>query len=177
MFALGGAGRITSDTFQKQKDFIKYFLDTYGTSAPGVRVAIIDYGSNQILAQFQNYDTDNLKDIVDRMRLTLGGTVEGALRTAQSQLFGDPKLLRPQATKALIVLTGESVNEADRRLRDAALPLASKGIRIVAVAVGDSPDRRKLLIFTSGDEYVFDLNSVRELPPLVPKVYEVIVKG
>lgn len=140
-------------------------------------MAIIDYGSNQILAQFQNYDTDNLKDIVNRMRLTPGGTVEGALSTAQSQLFGDPKLLRPQATKALIVLTGESVNEADRRLRDAALPLTSKGIRIVAVAVGDSPDRQKLLIFTSGDEYVFGFASVRELPPLVPKVYEVIVKG
>lgn len=177
MFALGGAGQITSDTLQKQKDFIKHFLDTYGTSAPGVRVGIIDYGSDEILAQFQNYDTDNLKDKVDRMRLTPGGTVEGALRSAQSQLFGDPKLLRPQATKALIVLTGESVNEGDRGLRDAASPLTSKGIKIAAVAVGDTPDKRKLLIFTSGDEYVFDFNSIRELPSLVPKVYEVIIKG
>lgn len=177
MFALGGAGQITSGIFQKQKDFIKQFLDTYGTSAPGVHVGIIDYGSGAILAKFQNFDTDNLKDKVDKMRLTPGGTVVVALRSSQTQLFGDPKLLRPQATKGLIVLTGERVNEGDRALRDAASPLTSMGIKIVAVAVGETPDKRKLLIFTSGDEYVFDFNSIRDLPSLVPKVYEVIVKG
>lgn len=177
MFALGGAGQITSGIFQKQKDFIKQFLDTYGTSAPGVHVGIIDYGSGAILAKFQNFDTDNLKDKVDKMRLTPGGTVVVALRSSQTQLFGDPKLLRPQATKGLIVLTGERVNEGDRALRDAASPLTSKGIKIVAVAVGETPDKRKLLIFTTGDEYVFDFNSIRDLPSLVPKVYEVIVKG
>ena len=177
MFALDGAGQITLGTFQKQKDFIKQFLDTYGTSAPGVRVGIIDYGSGEILAEFQNYDTDNLKDKVDRVRLTPGGTVEDALRNAQSKLFGDPKLLRPHATKALIVLTGERVDEGDRGLRDAASPLTSKGVRIVAVAVGKTPDKRKLLIFTSGDEYVFDFDSNEDLPSLVPKVYEVIIKG
>ena len=177
VFALGGAGQITSGTFQKQKDFIKQFLDTYGTSAPGVHVGIIDYGSGAIIAKFQNFDTDNLKDKVDKIRLTPGGTVVVALRSSQTQLFGDPKLLRPQATKGLIVLTGERVNEGDRELREAASPLTSKGIKIVAVAVGETPDKRKLLIFTSGDEYVFDFNSVRDLPSLVPKVYEVIVKG
>lgn len=177
VFALDGAGQITSGTFQKQKDFIKQFLDTYGTSTPGIHVAIIDYGLGAILAKFQNFDTDNLKDKVDRLRLTPGGTVVVALRISQTQLFGDAKLLRPQATKGLIILTGERVNERDTALRDAASPLASKGIKIVTVAVGDTPDKRKPLVFTSGEEYVFDFNSVRDLPALVPKVYEVIVKG
>lgn len=177
MFALGGAGQITSGTFQKQKDFIKQFLDTYGTSTRGIHVGIIDYGSGTVIAKFENFDTDNLKDKVDKLRLTRGGTVVVALRSSQTQLFGDPKLLRPQAIKGLIVLTGERVNEGDTALRDAASPLIRKGIKIVAVAVGDIPDKPKLLTFTSGDEYVFDFNSVRDLPSLVPKVYEVIVKG
>lgn len=177
VFALGGAGQITLGLFQRQKDFIKQFLDTYGTSTRGVHVGIIDYGSGAVIAKFQNFDTDNLKDKVDKLRLTRGGTVVSALRSSQTQLFGDPKLLRPQAIKGLIVLTGERINDGDTALRDAASPLISKGIKIVAVAVGDTPDKRKLLIFTSGDEYVFDFNSVRDLLPLVPKVYEVIVKG
>ena len=177
MFALGGADQITSGTFQKQKDFIKQFLDTYGTSTRGIHVGIIEYGSGAVIAKFENFDTDNLKDKVDKLRLTRGGAVVSALRSSQSQLFGDPKLLRPQAIKGLIVLTGERINEGDTALRDAASPLTSKGIKIVAVAVGDTPDKRKLLILASGDEYVFDFNSVRDLPSLVPKVYEVIVKG
>ena len=177
MFALGGADQITLGTFQRQKDFIKQFLDTYGTSTRGIHVGIIDYSSVAVVAKFQNFDTDNLKDKVDELRLTRGGTVVFALRSSQTQLFGDPKLLRPQAIKGLIVLTGERVTEGDTALRGAASPLISKGIKIVAVAVGDTPDKRKLLVFTSGDEYVFDFNSVSDLPSLVPKVYEVIVKG
>ena len=177
VFALGGAGQISPDTFQKQKDFIKQFLDTYAASAPGVHVAFINYGSGEILLEFKNYDTDNLKDKVDRVSLTPGGTVESALTNAQRQLFGDPKLLRPHAIKALIILTGERVNEGDKGLRDAASPLISKGIKIAAVAVGRTPDKRKLMIFSSGEEYVFDFSSSGDLPSLVPKVYAVIIKG
>ena len=177
MFALGGAGQISRDTFQKQKDFINQFLDTYGTSAPGVHVAIINYGTGEILAEFKNYDTDNVKDKVDRVRLTPGGTVESALSSTQLQLFGDSKLVRPHAIKALVVLTGERVIEGDKALLDAASPLTSKGIKIVAVAVGRTPDKRKLVIFSSGEEYMFDFSRKGDVPSLVPKVYEVIVKG
>lgn len=177
MFALGGAGQISSSTFQKQKDFIKQFLDTYTASAPGVHVAFIDYGSGEILVEFKNYDTDNLKDKVDRMRLRSGGTVAGALTTAQRRLFGDPALLRSYAIKALIVLTGDRVNERDTDLRVAASLLTNKGIKIVAVAVGTSPDKQKLMRFSSGEEYVFDFSSSGDLPSLVPKVYEAIIKG
>ena len=177
MFALGGADQITLGFFQKQKHFIKQFLDTYGTSLHGIHVGIIDYGSGAVIVKFQNFDTDNLKDKVDKLRLTRGGTVAYALRSSQAQLFGDPKLLRPQAIKGLIVLTGRRIIEGDTALRGAASPLISKGIKIAAVAVGDTPDKRKLLMLTSGDNYVFDFNSVRDLLSLVPKVYEVIVKG
>ena len=177
VFALGGAGRITQDTFRKQKDFIKQFLDTYAVSAPGIHISVINYGSGEILAEFKNYDTDNLKDKVDGVRLTPGGTVESALRSAQRQVFGDRKLLRSYAIKALIVLTGERVNEGDRGLRDASSALTGKGIKIVAVAVGRTPDRNKLRVFTSGEEYVFDFTRNGDLPSLVPRVYEVIIKG
>ena len=177
MFALGGAGQISQDTFQKQKGFIKQFLDTYGASASGVHVSFINYGSGEILVEFDNYDTDNLKSKLDRVRFTRGGTVESALIKAQQQAFGDLKLLRPYAIKALIILTGERVNEGEKGLRDAASQLTTKGIKIAAVAVGRNPDKRKLVLFTSGDEYVFDFVSSGDLPSLVPKVYEVIIKG
>lgn len=177
VFALGGAGSITRDTFQQQKDFIKQFLDTYGTSASGLHVAIIDYGSGLLLAKFQNFDTDNLKDKLDRLSLTAGGRVESALLGAESQLFEDPKLIRSYAIKGLIIVTGESINEAVSTLRDAASPLKSKGIKIVAVAVGRFPDRRKQLIIASGEEYIFEFDSNNQLPALVPKVYEMIIKG
>ena len=177
VFALGGAGSITLDTFQKQKGFIKQFLDTYGTSAPGVRVAIIDYSTGRLLAEFQNFDTDDLKDEVDRLRLTRRGRVQSALVGANNQLFGNSKLIRSYAIKALIILTGEGTNEADATLRNAASPLKNQGVRIVAVAVGKNPVKRKLLVFASGEEYIFDFDENKQLPALVPKVYEVIIKG
>ena len=177
VFALGGAGQITQDTFQKQKDFIKQFLDTYTTSAPGIHVSIINYGSDEILLEFKNYDTDNLKDKVDRLTLKPGGTVESALREAGNQVFGDAKLLRSYAIKALIVLSGEDVKETDQALVGASLPLTNDGIKIVAVAVGRNPDKTKFRIFSSGEEYVFNFSRNGDLPSLVPRVYEVIIKG
>ena len=177
MFALGGAGQITQDTFQKQKDFIKQFLDTYTTSAPGIHVSIINYGTDEILLEFKNYDTDNLKDKVDRLSLRPGGTVESALRKAGNQVFGDAKLLRSYAIKALIVLSGEDVKERDQALVGASLPLTNDGIKIVAVAVGRNPDKTKFRIFSSGEEYVFNFSRSGDLASLVPRVYEVIIKG
>ena len=177
MFALGGAGQITQDTFQKQKDFIKQFLDTYTTSAPGIHVSIINYGTDEILLEFKNYDTDNLKDKVDRLSLRPGGTVESALHKAGNQVFGDAKLLRSYAIKALIVLSGEDVKERDQALVGASLPLTNDGIKIVAVAVGRNPDKTKFRIFGSGEEYVFNFSRNGDLASLVPRVYEVIIKG
>lgn len=177
VFALGGAGQITQDTFQKQKDFIKQFLDIYTTSAPGIHISIINYGSDEILLEFKNYDTDNLKDKVDTLTLKPGGTVESALRKAKNQVFGDAKLLRTYAIKALIVFSGEDVKERDQALVGASLPLTNDGIKIVAVAVGRNPDKRRFRIFSSGEEYVFNFSRNGDLPSLVPRVYEVIIRG
>lgn len=177
VFALGGAGQITQDTFQKQKDFIKQFLDIYTTSAPGIHISIINYGSDEILLEFKNYDTDNLKNKVDTLTLKPGGTVESALRKAKNQVFGDAKLLRTYAIKALIVFSGEDVKERDQALVGASLPLTNDGIKIVAVAVGRNPDKRRFRIFSSGEEYVFNFSRNGDLPSLVPRVYEVIIRG
>ena len=177
MFAFGGAARISRDTFQKQKNFIKQFLDAYTASSPGIHVAFINYGSGEILTEFRNYDTDNLKDKVDKMRFSAGGTVQGALTRAQRVTFGDPERLRSYAIKALIVLTGDTVDDSNKNLRDASSPLILKGIKIATVAVGKIQEKRKWVLFSSGEEYVFDFSSNGDLPSLVPKVYEVIIKG
>ena len=177
MFALGGAGFISSDTLQKQKDFIKQFLNRYATSVPGIHVGILNYGYGEVLAQFNNYDVNDLKRSLDNMRSRLGGTVENALRGAQSQFFGNIRLLRPHATKALIVLTGDEVNEANTRLLSASTPLTNKGVKVVVVAVGRSRNKQKLEVFSSGEEFVFNFENTKELPSLVPQVYESILKG
>ena len=140
-------------------------------------MAFINYGSGEILTEFSNYDTDNLKDKVDKMRFSAGGTVQGALTRAQRVTFGDPEQLRSYAIKALIVLTGDTVDDSNKNLRDASSPLILRGIKIATVAVGKIQEKRKWVLFSSGEEYVFDFSSNGDLPSLVPKVYEVIIKG
>ena len=129
------------------------------------------------LAKFDNFDVDDLKLRVDRTAYGIEGILKAAFEDTQTIFFSDSRVVRPYATKALVVLSGEFISELASAIRRASKPLLLGGVRITSVAVGDDPDVDLPEVFTSGPEFIFEFSEVSQLPVLVSQVYEAILKG
>ena len=178
MFALGGPGNIDQETFNKQKAFIKQFIDSYGTSEAGIRVGIINYGRGSVPVRFNNFNRQSIKLIVDNaQRLPQGGQITSGLQKARTDFFGNRQLVRPNATKAFIVLHGDSIGQSTESLSTAANPLRNGGVLVISVSAGGIPNKAKQAAFASGAGFVFDFRRLVDIPKIVPRVYQALLKG
>lgn len=118
----------------------------------------------------------DIKRIIDSTFLRTGGTVESALRLGQL-LLSDSRIVRPNAIKGLIIVTGRIIGEDRNALRVTSAPLRNKGVKVISVAVGKNPDRGIPLEFTSGNEFIFDFEKLRDLSAVVPGTYIALTKG
>jgi hypothetical protein len=176
IFAFGGSGAISQETFTRQKEYIKSFIDNYGTSHAGIRLALINYGSQQILTRFNNFNGNDIKTMVDRAVLRRGGTVENAFNRALL-LFGDPRIVRPNAIKGFVVLSGDRIYERGNTLRLASNPLRNNGVKVISIGVGRNPDKQRPRDFASGEEFIFAFDKTKDLSAVVPGSYIALMKG
>lgn len=178
MFALGGPGRIDQETFNKQKVFIKQFINSYGTSESGIRIGIINYGDNSIPVRFNNFDRQSIKSMVDRtQRSRQGGQITSALQRARANFFGNQRLIRTHATKAFLVLHGANVDQRLGDLSSAANPLKGSGVLVMSVTTGGIPNKAVQTAFASGDGFVFDFQDLSDIPKIVRRVYQAMLTG
>ena len=168
---------MSKDTFTKQKDLIKQFLEVYDTSPLGLRIGLLNYDKRKVLSQFDNFDDNDLAALVDQAGYAFGGRISNAFQDVHSSFFGDPRVYRSYATKALVLLSGNRFDERRDDLVKASQPLLTQDVKILSVSVGNNPNNTMPKAFVSDVEYIFEFEKVRELPSLVPKVHEAILKG
>ena len=88
-----------------------------------------------------------------------------------------PRIVRPNAIKGVVVLSGDRIYESGNTLSSASNPLRNIGVKVISIGVGRNPDKRIPREFASGEEFIFAFDKTKELPAVVPGSYISLMKG
>ena len=175
-FVLGGYGPDADAIFERQREFVRTFLDSfrYPITNSQVRVALMQYDKEaKIIKNFtDDYVIAYITKLVNDMTLQrTGARVDLALKEASSSLFTTG---RPNASKVLVLFIDAPL--ADRKsLRSAVQSLAKQGVQLVVVGVGSKA--RLVDLVAVGNENVIIAETSKTLMHYYYYFYKRILNG
>ncbi|PFX13743.1 coadhesin-like isoform X2 [Stylophora pistillata] len=155
--------------FQKSKDFALALVNSMNIAPGGSHLGLMVYNINAtILTKFNEEDKQDpliVKSILDDTNKLLGRTfTDRALIKANDELFTAEGGDRPQAPDVLVLVTDGRTNK-DSVPYDVVLPpLKEKGVKIIAVGVGNNIKHEELKTIAMGfDENVIQCKDFEKL--------------
>ena len=169
---MDGSESLRQPGFEKVQELAKNVVSLFKISKQATHVGLLEFSSevSRKLALDKLYEVGQVKNAIDAIEPSGGdATVTDKMLKEAEQVFAAANGGRPDATKALVVIT-DSKSTGKTPLREAAERLKEKGIRVVVVDIGERTDPRELRDLTSSDKYVKKAKSPKEAAKLTNKV-------
>ena len=169
-FIVDSSGSIMTDEFLEARNFVEAIADLLTISPQNTHVGLMTYSDQaRIVAKFNQIQSDN--DLVSQLNnlphLRGKTRIDLALKLASSDLFtrnGGMRLSALVPKVALVITDGRQSPAADAiRLDEAVAPLLVRGVKVLAVGVGDRIDREELKMMVKSPEMAFWAKSYRAL--------------
>ena len=177
-FVISAYAASATDTFQRMKETINAIVDEYGVTGR-IRYGLVTFGrdaTRKLSFSRELSDINSLKDMIENTPRPFGDpNLQKALEEARKLFETEPK--RPDALKVIVVITDKKSTSRPEDVKQAFIPLAEEGVKIIPVAVGASADPKELERVTSNRGYV--IKTERELDPDVTaeQIMEMVLKG
>lgn len=176
VFALDGSDSLTTDEFEKLKEFVIKSLSSYTISRKDTHVGVLEYSDEiSIKLQLHQYFTiKELRQAINEIVPSRGRDVvtDEALKVAAEDVFSITSGGRPGAAKVLVVITDDPLTmTTDDTIIE---PLKKAGIQVHVVAIGNNVPQEVLKNITVADEHVHVVPTPEELPGKTGDVVDVI---
>ncbi|XP_066547409.1 collagen alpha-6(VI) chain isoform X2 [Amia ocellicauda] len=150
LFLIDSSGSIEAEDFSKMKNFMESMIERSDIGSDRVQVGVLQFSSTPIeefpLDRFD--DKAGIKQAINDMQQTGGGTNTGAALTFSSPYFDSPRGGRSHVKQFLIVITD---GEAQDEVAKPAKALRDKGIIIYTIGVLNANNTQLVEISGSQD--------------------------
>lgn len=152
---------VGSTNFEKQKNFVASFAESFDISPFSVQIGIVTFAStpnNEFNLNTFQTKADTINAIYT-ISYQYGGTrTDLGLKYAAENSFTTPSGDRTGAINILIVITDGYSNQPELT-RQEATKLHQMNIKVFAIGIGTGVDKTELGYIASGAEYVFQINN------------------
>lgn len=170
-FILDTSGSIDKAELDEAKKFVKDVAKTFKISPQKTQVALMVYSDKpRVVSKFGEIKSHaELRGEVDALPHIKGKTrIDLALKMADTELFtwnGGMRLPASVAKVAIVITDGRQTPAPDEmRLDQAAAPLLVRGVKVLAIGIGDNVDKSELnMMVDNPEEHAFWSHSYREL--------------
>lgn len=156
---------VTTDDFNREKDFIQALAYRFGISPNGPRGSVVTYATrSNIIAGFK--DPDFKRRLQAAKLLGTPRRINNALRKAVEVLTTTkrPKLL------VLLIAGGQSSDSNTEPLSQVLKPLQRVGVQVYVVVIGREPNNKYLAPLVSRPKDIYRVPSSRKLPSQVRRL-------
>ncbi|KAJ8308221.1 hypothetical protein KUTeg_013095, partial [Tegillarca granosa] len=169
LFLLDSSGSESRTNFEKQLDFVKNFTKQFQIGLSNVQIGIGTFGTNftERIKLNQYTNQQSLISAISNIPYRGGSThTDLALKYARTQAFSSFNGGRPGSLKIVVVMTDGQSSSPTQTATEANLLHRVGGVKVIAVGVGVSVDKRELDKIGSDSNHVFtvaDFNSLNSI--------------
>ena len=161
-FIVDSSGSIMNDEFLEARSFVEAIAKTLTISPEMTHVGLMVYSNEaRIMAKFNEIQSSNdlTSELNDLPHLRGRTRIDLALKLGSSQLFtgnGGMRWSTSVPKVAVVITDGRQSPAADAiRLDEAVAPLLVRGVKVLAVGVGDKIDREELEMMVKSSDMAF----------------------
>lgn len=140
---------------------LKKIVDEYEVSPSKALLAVVDYNGPANARVFfrDKYSKNNFKTFAENIPQSASrpGTLSGALKKVQEEVFITQRGERPFAEDILIVMTEGAFDENSPEFKNEIRKLRERPVKVIPVVITDDPDKtdkNKLKAIASGENLV-----------------------
>jgi len=156
-FILDASGSVRG-YFDTEKRFLKTLANVFSISREGTRAGVItfSYYVEHSIKLNDHYNQTAFNNAVDDIKL-MGSTTDIAqsLRVAQRDFFTRENGDRPNIKNLVVLITDGDQTHGNENPRVVAQELRNRGVKVVAVGIGDATNKTTLNAVTGDEKYVF----------------------
>ena len=178
VFLLDSSGSVGSSNFQKQKDFIVRFAQSFDIGPNKVQIGVETFSSTPHHEFNMNtyHDTTSLVDAIHRIGYHSGGTrTDLALKYVEFHSFNAATGDRLGVRNILIVMT-DGLSNAPSLTYQESVKLHQRNVKIFAIGIGSGPSRTELGYIASDSHHVFSVNDFNALSTLLTELKNAVCK-
>ena len=158
-FVIGASGPKAPSNFARMVAILKNIVDEFEVSASKTRLALVDYNgapANARVFLSDRYSKKNFKNFAESIPGpgSRPGTLSGALKKVNDEVFTIKRGERPLARDILVVLTEGGFDETSGDIKYEVFRLRDKPVKVIVISITDEPDKDKLKGVASGDNLV-----------------------
>ena len=156
-FIIDSSGSIRRSDFQKQKNFVKEIVKSFGLAPDHSQAAIVLFSTSaSVQARFGQYaTTEEFAKAVDALRHERGFTrIDRGLNLAATVIFPEARAGVPKLALLITDGVGQTQLASTKDLREASEPLRKAGVHVLAVGIGSHVLRDELRLVTETDDNV-----------------------
>ena len=179
VFLLDSSGSVGTTNFQKQKDFVAHFAQSFNIGPRNVQIGVTTFAStphNEFnLNTFQN--KNDLVSAIHKIGYHSGGTrTDLALKYIEANSFKSASGDRPGVANILIVMTDGKSNQPTLTTQET-VKLHQMNVKVFAIGIGSGADRNELSRIASDANHVFQVQNFDALNTLNAELKKTACKG
>ncbi|XP_068717618.1 uncharacterized protein [Montipora capricornis] len=173
---IDGSTNVGAGNFKKTLGFLSDLVGHLSVSPQGTHVAVMVFESQATLhfnlAKSEYHSLSKLQSAIRALTYPGKGIrTDLALQMAASQIFDSSGGDRNDADNLLVVLTSGKTSSGSTPYKDVITLLQKKGVRTVAIGVGNKIDNKELLQIAAGNpKYVTHVNGFDDLRKNLAKI-------
>ena len=179
VFLLDSSGSVGTTNFQKQKDFVAHFAQSFDIGPQKVQIGVVTFSSatHNIFNMNKYHDKTSLTNAIHSIPYNSGGTrTDLALKHVATNSFTSAAGDRPGVANILIVMTDGQSNQPTLT-RQEANKLHQKNIKVFAIGIGSGASRTELDVIASDSHHVFQVTNFNALSTLQAELKKTACKG
>lgn len=174
---MDGSDSLTTEEFEKLKEFVIKSLCSYNISRENTHVGVIEY-SDEVSIKLQLHQYFTIKDLRKAIKDIVpsrgrDAVTDEAFKVAAEDVFSITSGGRPGAAKILVVITDDPLT-TDDETSEIVEPLKKAGIQVHVVAIGNRIPQVVLKNITFSDEHIHVVPTAEQLPGKTGDVVDVI---
>lgn len=178
-FLLDASGSVGSSNYQKQKDFVARFAQSFTIGPQNVQIGVTTF-SSQVHNQFymnQYHAKPALVSAIKGMPYQSGGTnTDTALKFVDGNAFTKPHGDRDHVVNILIVMTDGQSAHPPQTAAEAA-KLHGHNVKVFAIGIGNGIKRAELEKIATDPQHVFTVQNFDALNTLQAELKKTACKG
>ena len=168
VFLLDASGSVGTPDFQKQKDFVARFAQSFDIAPNKVQIGVVTFSSapqNEFNLN-RYHDKNNLVSAIHGISYSSGNTrTDLALKYVEANSFTPAAGDRPGVPNILIVMTdGQSTQPS--LTQQETVNLHKMNMKVFAIGIGSGPSRTELNYIASDPKHVFQVQNFDALHTL-----------
>ena len=179
VFLLDSSGSVGTSNFQKQKDFVAHFAQSFDIGPRNVQIGVVTFATTphnefNLNTYHNKHDTVNA---INHIGYHSGGTrTDTALKYIEANAFKPQTGDRAGVANILIVMTDGKSNQPTLT-RQETVKLHKLNIKVFAIGIGSGVDKTELGLIASDAKHVFQVQNFNALNTLQAELKKTACTG